>query len=1333
MNVEGLRDRLRRAGIEPTPRELAESLWLAAQTLAAQTLAAETPAVPVPVESVAVPPDFAKAVPPPVAAPPVRPALPPLPSRPPDRVELHGDKPAPLPGRRAEQVEVPKPIALGARLAFQRALRPLLRRVPARGIGTLDEDATARLAADHPAGVPWPAVLQPPRELWLDAVVVVDCGDSMAIWRDLAAEVIATLTESGVFRQVARYRLESPGASGTAVLTDWRGRTRRPAQLVDPGNRRVVLVISDCVARMWRTGAAGAMLHEWGRHGPVAILQPLPERLWARSGARTLAGRLAAPRACTPNTGLEFVPYGGRAVPDGTAVPVLELSGQWLRRWTAMIAGGPPGTAAVTVVSGAPVDPPALLPARPLSADQRVRQFRAVASGEAFQLARYVALSEPVLPVIRHVQHAMFRPAQPAHLAEVLLSGLLRVVDSGQGRYRFVEGVPEVLLETLTLSETIQARDLLEKVSASVQRQMSAGRERFTALAPGAGAHDLDEASRPFAIISTLGNRRVALARRRLDRAELIPEVPAGGRTTVATRVPEADQRPGPAGDVDLAGLLAPEAAAIDFRGRDADLSALTAWCSGDGVSVLLLTGAAGAGKTRSAARLVERKRRDGWTVIGARRGTPAPTAPAAGLLVVIDRADVHRDLVGWALQVGGGPVRVLLTARSAGGWWHEHEADDETGLLGAATMHELGPYCPERSQPEFLRLAVADLARRLFPDGPPIGVTPPHLARRGPASPLDIAVTAAWLLLGAGATAVVDGAVERERRYAERSAVRAEISFPSPDALDRYLAAAQLYGADTAPAAREVIRLVTPEGRDAATVRRIATWLHELYPGADGDYWSPLPDALRERLVLSAALPGAEIVRILPEVSLPQARRALATLVPACRAYPSLAEPVWAGATANPALCGAVFDIARAAGGLPEPLLALTRRTMADPGTSVALLRSVADGVDDVGVLFAGGTPGEAERLAAAFERLAAASAPHLPRFADAVYHWGLISERAGREQEALRTGTTEIDLRRRVLAGAGGDEAAAGALARALTGHAVRLDREGSPVAALAAATEAVQLYRRADGGTGPAHALVEHARLLGRLDRSAEALESARQATARYRDLGDIAGLADALLVEAAQARALGRAEAAVGAGAEAVRCYEGLARSELARSEPERYAARYAYACTVHGMDLGDFRSHTAGLARLERGTALYRTLSDRDPRHLPGLAAAAIGRAVLLADLERHDAAHAAFAEVAEIYRGLARTDPPRYAPVLARALTLQAEALADTGGLDAAADLLAEAGVLRDALHAADPLDVGLRAELATGYLILAGVHDRRGDQAAAHECRLRGRLLQDG
>ncbi|MCY1141179.1 hypothetical protein OWR29_24535 [Actinoplanes sp. Pm04-4] len=541
----------------------------------------------------------------------------------------------------------------------------------------------------------------------------------------------------------------------------------------------------------------------------------------------------------------------------------------------------------------------------------------------------------------------------------------------------------------------------------------------------------------------------------------------------------------------------------------------------------------------------------------------------------------------------------------------------------------------------------------------------------------------------------------------------------------------AQLYGAGSVGEAREVARL-TGGGYEYEATRRIAAWLHQLYPDLGDGFWALLPAAVRNRLSLPAVRRDSRLLALLPSVSDSQAARALEALVPACREWPDLTEPLWAAATQRPGLCARVLEVAVRTGGLTPELLALVRRTLSDPATSVAVLHAVVDGVPAASVVFAGRSVAEARELADGYVRLAGASAPHRAALADAVHERGLIWEREGRDDMALQTAEYEVNQRRSLqeAAPASGPEVAA--LARALTILAVRQDRAGQPRHAHSAVAEAVRLHEQLPATAEPgaagwtadvAYTRAQQARILGRLGRVAEAAEAAREATTRYRELAATdraahgAGLADALLIEAAQARARDQHDLAVAAGAEAVEQYE-----RLAAADPARHRARLAYACCAYGMDLGDFRSHEAGLAQLERAEALYRSL---DPPVLPGLAAARLGRGLLLAELERWDAATQALGAAVEVYRQL-----PDRATALAGALATQAQVTAEGGDLAAAVALLTEACELGDRLHAADPLDAALRADLAAGYQNLSRLYERRGDGEAAYRAALRARLL---
>jgi tetratricopeptide (TPR) repeat protein len=122
----------------------------------------------------------------------------------------------------------------------------------------------------------------------------------------------------------------------------------------------------------------------------------------------------------------------------------------------------------------------------------------------------------------------------------------------------------------------------------------------------------------------------------------------------------------------------------VDFAHRGDDGTNLAVWLSADGgrVSVRLLHGAGGQGKTRLAMHVAADRARAGWSVwnahLAARDATPADVSFGGPALVLVDYAD--RWPVAHLLRLlgslndpstaGGRAVRVLMLARSTGGWW---------------------------------------------------------------------------------------------------------------------------------------------------------------------------------------------------------------------------------------------------------------------------------------------------------------------------------------------------------------------------------------------------------------------------------------------------------------------------------------------------------------------------------------------------------------------------------------------------------------------------------------------------------------------------------------
>ncbi len=335
--------------------------------------------------------------------------------------------------------------AIREAVAVTRALRPLRARVKSRTFGIVDEAATAEQIADTGLWVP---KLLPDPERWLDLVLIIDTSASMVVWRRTVAEFRLLLTQLAAFRDIRAVSMNSDKSLGISEPQ------------TGSADRRLVLVLSDCVGRAWTDRKLLRSLEEIASAGPVAIVQMLPQRLWAGCGLSFVPVRISAERGAGRPARLQAEQRAADrdAEAKGVPIPVLELDARWLAPWAAAVAGGTadPVAGMAVFTRSAPVP---IQRHDAVTPYDRVTLFRSLASPMALRLATHLAAAPLSLPVMRLVQHVTLPQSRPADLAEVFLSGLLRrIAEPGQGKaeFEFHPGVRDILLTGLQRAEALQ-------------------------------------------------------------------------------------------------------------------------------------------------------------------------------------------------------------------------------------------------------------------------------------------------------------------------------------------------------------------------------------------------------------------------------------------------------------------------------------------------------------------------------------------------------------------------------------------------------------------------------------------------------------------------------------------------------------------------------------------------------------------------------------------------------------------------------------------------------------------------------------------------------------
>ncbi|MBD0424564.1 trypsin-like peptidase domain-containing protein [Streptomyces sp. TRM S81-3] len=325
--------------------------------------------------------------------------------------------------------------------------------------------------------------------------------------------------------------------------------------------------------------------------------------------------------------------------------------------------------------------------------------------------------------------------------------------------------------------------------------------------------------------------------------------------------------------------LLQPRHQRVGFVGREEQLGQLRRWWAGpEKFSVAVVTGDAGAGKTRLGIQLCREVTEQGWSAGFAGLGELARAGSTRielvwPTLMVIDYPDGLTDDIGRLLarfaQPGrrGAPLRLLILDRAPGGapdpragtplpasvtWWTD--LNRTTSGLVAHGTRDVIPLAAGRLRPPD-RVTHARAALTAFGDGTVPAVLP-DLSDEGYSNPLKVHLAVLLALRGQTsptAAGTLQLFVARERARWQRRLAAHGIAGLGEAAPHHAVVLVTL----TTPTREEAVELLTAldgfDRRDPVSRVRTSEWLQELFAGP-GSRLAPLaPDLLAEQLLEDA------------------------------------------------------------------------------------------------------------------------------------------------------------------------------------------------------------------------------------------------------------------------------------------------------------------------------------------------------------------------------------------------------------------------------------------------------------------------------------------------
>ncbi len=740
--------------------------------------------------------------------------------------------------------------------------------------------------------------------------------------------------------------------------------------------------------------------------------------------------------------------------------------------------------------------------------------------------------------------------------------------------------------------------------------------------------------------------------------------------------------------------MMAPSNTRTGKKGHNAD------------ISVAVVTGAGGSGKTRMAAQLCHDLSTIGWytgflpsTTEVTDEELAALTAVTTELLVVVDYAEeARRGLIARVvrkLRARESATRIVLTARGAETWWEEfrEEAEqDGTPLSNTLSLSIRGKQQMERD-PWFFGRMYRRAVQRFYYDLNGVVLTDVEVPEGLGDTALDVMLRA-WL-------AVCDDNDAAERAMPTRQELYNRVLSIEFTRWRQEPILAEISRKHMRQAAA-ALSLLGPS-RDEDTVddvlSRLPEWNHEhllrsrfgellvnsLLCGDGAEAVSLRPDPVAEHLILTVFGKNPELLdRVLPQdpTQVPglddpdaddsvvaralemgqQAHNACVTLTRASSLDREVALRLARRALRErPFLWTEALDVALTQGGP----MATALEALIESGATLPLGE-----IDDA-------IPVEHPALAgaalAATRRLATSAEWSPEQQAQWANNLSIRLSGVGERKAALGAARKAVELYR----GLAEDSPAAYTpnLAASLNNLANCLSAVGERAAALVAVREAVELYRGLAEASPAAYtpdlaeSLNNLAIRLSAVGERNEALVVAREAVELYRGLAEASpavytpDLAGSLNNLAVFMSAVGEHNEALVVAREAVELYRGLA-----EASPAVYTPDLAGSLNNLANWLSEVGERNEALVSAREAVRLRRALAEVSPAvYTPDLAMSLSNLANRLSAVGERNEALVSAREAVELYRGLAEASPQAYIPDLVRSLKTLARILVDSG------------------------------------------------------------------